>query len=74
MGEYIKEIQIQVLVCCYESLQVGSYVTAEKTKMVNEEGLKKLINRTLTDALIKQGLHPSEVNAFVMESVHDEIT
>lgn len=42
--------------------------------MVNEEGLKKLINRTLTDALIKQELHPSEVNAFVMESVHDEIT
>lgn len=74
MGEYIKEIQIQVFVCCYESLQVGSYATAEKTKMVNEEGLKNLINRTLTDALIKQGLHPSEVNAFVMESVHDEIT
>lgn len=74
MGEYIKEIQIQVLVCCYESLQVGSYATAEKTKMVNEEALKKLIDSTLMNALTKQGLHPSEVNAFVMESVHDEIT
>lgn len=74
MGEYIKEIQIQVLVCCYESLQVVSYATAEKTKMVNEEALKKLIDSTLMNALTKQGLHPSEVNAFVMESVHDEIT
>lgn len=73
MSKYVKKIQIQVCINCFEVLPAESYAIAEATDVIDKESLEKRLNSAITKALIDKGLHPGKAGTCILADIDDEI-